>query len=963
MEPDYKSIFEGSPGLYLVLDPSLRILAASDAYLQATLTDRAGIVGRLLFDVFPDNPDDPSADAIRNTRASFSRVLHSGVADAMVVQRHDVRRPDSEGGGFEVRYWSTVNSPILNPDGSVACLLHRGENVTEFVLLKEHGQQQARLTDELRERAVQMEADLYARSREVADANLKLKLANERLEGLYARSLELDTLKSQFLANASHELRTPLTLILAPLEQLLLREDLKPPVRKALAAVQRSAHLLQRHADDLLDITRLETGHMLVHYVRTDLAALTRLAASHFHTPAADRKIRLEVHAPPSLQAAVDPEKIERMLLNLLSNAFKFTADRGAIRLSLRKIDGRAVIEVEDNGPGIPESLREAIFERFRQDEGGMARQHGGIGLGLAIVRELAHLHHGSVAAGAALMGGALFRIELPLIAPAGAQVAEAVPPDANTARRLAHAKAQAALHSRALPVPANVSAPHILIVEDNPDMNAFLCEALGRHYWISRAFDGNEGMQKALLADRPDLIIADVMMPGMSGDTMVDGLRRNSALEDVPIVVLTAKADESLRVELLRRGIQGYLQKPFLVDELLARVQSLLANRKRTEGRMRQSEEHYRTLFNSIDQGFCIFKMIFDDSGKAVDYLFLETNPAFEQQTGLFDAQGKRMRELVPDLEDHWFEVYGRVAETGEAVRFQNHAEHLGRWFDAYAFRYGDRENRQVAVLFSDITARRKTEEALRDAERRKDQFLALLAHELRNPLAPIRNAVHVLRMTPAANSVPTSQLLPMMERQLAHMARLLDDLLDVSRIANGRIELHKERIDVTPAVQVAIEANQPIIGAMGHHLTVAFPSQPVLLDADPARLTQIVSNLLHNAATYSAPGSGIQLTAGRDGGDVAISVKDTGAGLRPDELDLIFEMFVQAGTPFSRSHGGLGLGLSLVRTLVGMHGGRVEARSAGLGHGSEFIFWLPALAESPCSAADAGNVTGSGP
>src|SRR4029079_136523 len=148
----------------------------------------------------------------------------------------------------------------------------------------------------------------------------------------------------------------------------------------------------------------------------------------------------------------------------------------------------------------------------------------------------------------------------------------------------------------------------------------------------------------------------------------------------------------------------------------------------KRTGQRLRQSEERYRTLFNSVDQGFCIFEMIFDDSDKAIDYLFLETNQSFEKQTGLVDVQGKRMRELAPDIEDHWLEVYGKVALTGEPVRFQSHAEPLGRWFDAYAFRYGDRENRQVAVLFADVTERKRTEDALLEADRRKDQFLALL-------------------------------------------------------------------------------------------------------------------------------------------------------------------------------------------------------------------------------------------
>ena len=959
-EPDYKALFENLPGSYLVLDPGLRIVAASNAYLKATLTDRADIAGRFLFDVFPDNPDDSSADAIRNTRASMNRVLQSRVADSMVVQRHDVRRPQSEGGQFEVRYWSPSNSPILGPDGSVAYIIHRVEDVTEFVRLKERGREQAKLTEELRDRAVHIEADLYSRSREVAETSRQIKLANDQLARLYEQSREVDELKSRFFANVSHELRTPLTLILGPVERLLGSGSLEPEIREQLRGVKRSARLLQRHVSDLLDIAKLEAGQMLVAYTGADLASLARLVGSYFDTPAGDRHIRYDVITPEVLWAEVDTEKVERVLLNLLSNAFKFTPDEGTIRLSLRESGGRAVIEVQDSGPGVPESLWESIFDRFRQ--GGTASQHGGTGLGLAIVREFTALQRGSVAVRASPMGGAFFTVELPLSAPAEARVADAAALSGETARQIVDDLAQPGSLPRKFPVPVDVEAPHILIVEDHPEMSAFLAETLGRHFWISRAFTGREGLEKAFKADRPDLIISDVMMPDMTGPELVEELRRHGELEDVPIVMLTAKADDALRVQLLRQGVQDYLHKPFSVDELLARVQGLLGKWKRTGQRLRQSEERYRTLFNSIDEGFCIIEMVFDESDKAVDYLFLDTNPAFEQQTGLVDVQGKHIRELAPEIEDHWLDIYGKVALTGEPVRFESQAEHLRRWFDTYAFRYGDRENRQVAVLLKDITERKGTEEALQEADRRKDQFLALLAHELRNPLAPIRNAVQIMRMSAAAQTPPASQLLPMMERQLAHMARLLDDLLDVSLIANGMIELRRETIDVAQAVQAGIEASKPLIDSMGHHLSVSLPRHSVKLDADPVRLAQVVSNLLNNAAHYSAPGGRIQLSVEREGPELRLTVKDTGTGIRSQDLERIFGLFVQVGPPSARRQGGLGIGLSLVLTMVELHGGKVEARSGGPGRGSEFIVRLPIVAEQAHHAALSRDAAGSG-
>jgi len=957
-EPNYENLFKSLPGSYLVLEPSLRIVAASDAYLSTTSTERSDLVGRFLFDVFPRNHDYLSADAIRDIGASIDRVLQSGVADSMAVQRDEMRRPESEGGGVDFRYWSPSNSPILGPDGSVAYIIHSIENVTELIRLKEQGREQASLTRELRDRADRMDADLKARSREVAEVGRQLKLANEQLGRFYEKSL--DEVKSQFFDKLSDELRTPLTLILGPLERLLDGPGLDPAARKALSGVQRSARTLQRHVGDLFDISNLNAGHMGLQYARADLGSLARRVASYFETAAAERDIRYEVNTPEVLRAEVDTEKVERMLLNVLSNAFKFTPDAGHIRLGLSELGGRARITIEDNGPGVPEPLRAAIFDRFRQGEDRAARPHGGTGLGLAIVREFTTLHGGSAGVDAAPLGGTLVTIELPLAAPAGAALAEAASPDGQSARQVVDELAQREIPTREIPIPADVEAPHILIVHDHPDVSAFLAESLGRHYWISRASSGREGIQKALLPDRPDLIIADVTMADMSGPDMVGELRRHGTLEDVPIVMLTAKADDALRLQLLREGIQDYLLKPFSVDELLARVQSLLARWKRTGQRLRQSEERYRTLFNSVDEGFCIVEMIFDDSGKAIDYLFLETNPSFEKQTGLVDVQGKRIRELAPDIEDHWLDIYGKVALTGEPVRFESHAEHLARWFDTYAFRYGDRENRQVALLLADVTQRKRTEEALHEADRRKDQFLALLAHELRNPLAPIRNAVQILRMSPTANA-PTTQLLPMMERQLAHMARLLDDLLDVSRIANGMIELRKERMDVVQAVQTAVEANKPLIDSKGHQMSMSLPPHPIMLDADPVRLAQVVSNLLNNAAHYSQPGGRIHLSVEPAGSEVHVSIKDSGRGIRPDDLENIFGLFVQVGQPFTRREGGLGIGLSLVRTMVHLHGGRVHARSAGLGKGSEFIVRLPIpveqAQEQPRSRVHAGS------
>ncbi len=234
------------------------------------------------------------------------------------------------------------------------------------------------------------------------------------------------------------------------------------------------------------------------------------------------------------------------------------------------------------------------------------------------------------------------------------------------------------------------------------------------------------------------------------------------------------------------------------------------------------------------------------------------------------------------------------------------------------------------------------------READRRKDEFLAILAHELRNPLAPIRNSLHILRLG-ARNDPTAERVTEMMERQVNHMVRLVDDLMEVSRITRGKIELRKEPVEVAAVVRSAVETSRPLIEAAGHQLTVAVPPEPLTLEGDPVRLAQVFANLLNNAAKYTEDGGRICLTVRREGGDaIAVSVRDTGIGISADMLPRVFELFTQVDRSTRRAQGGLGIGLTLVKSLVEMHGGSVEARSDGRGKGSEFVVRLP-LAAAP--------------
>jgi signal transduction histidine kinase/ActR/RegA family two-component response regulator len=252
-----------------------------------------------------------------------------------------------------------------------------------------------------------------------------------------------------------------------------------------------------------------------------------------------------------------------------------------------------------------------------------------------------------------------------------------------------------------------------------------------------------------------------------------------------------------------------------------------------------------------------------------------------------------------------------------------------------------------QQSQLESELTERRRAEHALKDADRRKDEFLATLAHELRNPLAPLRNGLELMRRK-SDDPAALEQARSMMERQLRHMVRLVDDLLDISRITMGRLQLHKERIELADVMRTAVETARPLIDAPSHQLTVTVAPEPIFVHVDPTRMAQVISNLLNNAAKYTEKGGHIWLTAERIADQAVVSVRDTGIGIPTEHLSHIFEMFSQVAPAMERSQGGLGIGLALASGLIELHGGTIEARSGGADKGSEFIVRLP-VAEAP--------------
>ncbi len=350
------------------------------------------------------------------------------------------------------------------------------------------------------------------------------------------------------------------------------------------------------------------------------------------------------------------------------------------------------------------------------------------------------------------------------------------------------------------------------------------------------------------------------------------------------------------------------------------------------------------------MDEGFCIVDMILDDQAKAIDFRFIEVNPVFEQQSGLRNVTGRRMREVEPDHEEFWFELLGKVLTTGETARIEAEAKAMKGWFTLQAFRIGGEHSMRLAIIFNNITKRRAVErtlvsqaEALVELDRRKNEFLAMLSHELRNPLAPLVNSVQLMRLQKDEDPVQSTAR-NIIERQVGQLKTLVDDLLEISRITTGRVRLRVEQVLANSILERAIETTRSLFHQRKQDLIVDLPSEPLWLKADAARLEQVMVNLLGNAAKFTDEGGRVHVTLAAQGEEVLISVRDNGIGIAAEQLPHIFDLFTQADRSLDRSQGGLGIGLCLVQRLVEMHSGTVTATSEP-GKGSEFVVRLRRL------------------
>ena len=450
-------------------------------------------------------------------------------------------------------------------------------------------------------------------------------------------------------------------------------------------------------------------------------------------------------------------------------------------------------------------------------------------------------------------------------------------------------------------------------------------------------------------------LILAEEALTNGSHEALDDLLAQQPPWSDLPLLVLTPHGADvtSVPAILASLGNVALLERPVRVWALVSAARVALRARERQyELRSRfESQALLAAIVASSDDAII---------SKDLNGFIMSWNAGAERLFGYAaeEAIGKPIMILIPpERHDEELDILSRIArneriEHLETIRVRKDGTRLNISLTISPITDASGKVFGASKIARDITERKLAEEALREADRRKDEFLATLAHELRNPLAPIRNSLHILEM--AGQSEPGIEYVrEMMERQVNHMVRLVDDLMEVSRITRGKIELRRERIDVMDVIRTAIDTSRPIIDRGGHDLTLAIPSEPLTLEADPVRLAQVFSNLLNNAAKYTETPSEIRLTVRRQGKEAVISIRDYGIGIAREMLPRVFEMFAQIDSSRPGSMSGLGIGLTLVQNLVQMHQGTITASSEGLGKGSEFIVHLP-LAEGPATAAE---------
>ncbi|MBE9011281.1 response regulator, partial [Pseudanabaenaceae cyanobacterium LEGE 13415] len=787
---------------------------------------------------------------------------------------------------LQLQIISGLNVPVIKqgePVGILAIAHTTPRNWTEFEM---------DLAEEIADRtwATIERTRAEANLREAELQRVREQSAREQERQRAETLAELDQAKTLFFSNVSHELRTPLTLLLAPLQEVLNDRTLAPVHQERLELAHRNSLRLLKLVNTLLDFSRIEAGRMEAVYEPTDLAQFTAELASVFRSAIEQAGLRLIVDCSPLPDLVyVDREMWEKIILNLLSNAFKFTFE-GEITVSLRaesSIDhhnlsleqqdprcdresssseldlssselqsstseleisasnsdtpisdlnsststAHIVLEIRDTGTGIAPEHLPHLFERFYQVRGTQARTHEGSGIGLALVNELVQLQGGTIEVTSTVGVGTCFTIVLPFgtdhlpsdrlhlegdrISPTRKLTSTAI----GTAAYLEEAERwlfrENTVEESASIAPA-ISTARVLLVDDNADMREYLTRILSDHVQVEAVADGRTALSVAQ-SQVPDLILSDVMMPGLDGFGLLQALRSDPRTREIPIILLSARAGEEAIVEGLEAGADGYLIKPFSAQELVSRINAHL-----------------------------------------------------------------QMSQL-------------RSTALNEA----------------------------------------------RSTIRTRDELLSTVSHELNTPLVSILGWTRLLRSNPPSPTI-LNKALDTIERNATVQAALVQDLLDISRIASGKLRLNLQPVELKSIVEIAIATVTQTAETKSIDLVWQTQAdQDVLVMGDRDRLLQVLCNVLTNAIKFTPAGGSVTIELSTLLDRAEIRVIDTGVGIASDFLPHVFDRFRQART--SDATKGLGVGLAIARHLVELHQGTIRAESAGEGQGATFVICLP--------------------
>lgn len=832
--------------------------------------------------------------------------------------------------------------PILDDEGRVAFLLPEGRNITEKIVS----------------------------SAELSRKNGELQVALERLR-------ELDGYKTRFFANVSHELRTPLALIVGPVDQLIKEgSQLGERERFRLGAIQRNARALLQQVNNLLDLARIDADRMPMAYANADLVALMREILDGFEAAADDRHITMLLLGEAALHVDVDRAKFVRVLVNLLSNAFKFTPSGGRIVCRLERLSGgRVLLSVQDNGPGVPDAMKHSIFDRFTQSREGQGA--GGSGLGLNIVKEFVELHRGTVVVVDAPGGGAVFQVEFPARAPEGAFVR---PDGGREAPALGGADVPLAPE---LPLrcdaPFQPGKPKVLVAEDNPDLRHFLHDVLIDEYNVVLREDG-ESAYLAAIADPPDLIITDLMMPRWDGERFVRALAERAQSPRVPVLVLSARADDALRENLLEHLVQDYLIKPFSAQELRARARNLVAVKCTVDILQRELNSQASDIVEltaglvesrkSLQRSFTALQVsdrrwlgLYENTAVGIaladrDGRILSANPALQRMLGygrdeivgvsLIEITEPSERDITARKVHSLFD--GELPSYSVQKRYEK-KDGAYLWANVCASRIPAmaEDGAMLAVIVEDITRRMEAERSLaatRAELTRVARFTAMgelvasIAHEINQPLtAVITNSQAALRWlshaTPKLDEVAAA--LGRVNRDASLAGQVISRIRGFLRAG----EIRREPVDLARMLDELLQMLQTVLSEAGVQVSVRLPDVQPRIIADPVQLQQVILNLIINGvdAMREQPCGARQLhieVTPEAAGGLCLAVRDSGPGVAADMEARLFEAF------FSTKSDGLGMGLAISRSIIENHGGRLWLdRSEG--PGACFKFTLP--------------------